>query len=426
MWARKRIDVRWSDLALALGRIGAPVDRRAARRRVERLWSDSDDALACLSVRSGFDLLWQALGLPAGSEVLVSAITIPHMPHILRRHGLVPIPLDLEPDRLAPRPERMRRAITPATRAVVVAHLFGSRFPIEPTLRLAAGHGLLVVEDCAQSFSGTDYTGHPAADVSMFSFGPIKSSTALGGALLTVRDPRLLHAMRLREERYPVQTRAAWLARLAKYAALKAVSSRVAFGALVGAMRATGRDPDRAINGSVRGFRGADFSARIRRRPSAPLLALLARRLQRFDAARLDNQRRKAELFVRRVGHGVACPTSTVLPHTHWVLPVLVDDPPRVMAGLRRAGFDATQGHSLCVVDPPDDRPELEPPVARHVLAHLVFLPFYPEMPPASIERMAQVLLSACGAPPRPDGRCAFPSPCSPGQAVYGIARLGG
>ena len=255
MWARKRLDVGWSDLGYGLLRACRPADRWAAQRRVERAWSGSADALACLSVRSGFDLLLGALALPPGSEVLVSAITIPHMVEIIEHHGLVPIPVDLDADRLAPRLDRMRRAVTPATRAVVVAHLFGSRIPLEPILALAEAHGLRVIEDCAQAFAGTEYQGHPRADASMFSFGPIKKATALGGAVLAVRDARLLQRMRIRQASYPVQSKGAYVRRLLKYGALMACSSRVSFSVLMRALRMMGRDPDRAINGSVRGFR---------------------------------------------------------------------------------------------------------------------------------------------------------------------------
>jgi len=397
MWARKRLDVGWTDLAFGLLHACLPADRWAAQRRVERAWSGSGDALACLSVRSGFDLLLGALALPPGSEVLVSAITIRHMVEIIEHHGLVPIPVDLDVDRLAPRMDVMRRAVTPATRAVLVAHLFGSRIPLEPILALAEKHGLLVIEDCAQAFAGAQYQGHPRADVSMFSFGTIKKATALGGAVLTVRDPRLLQQMRLRQASYPVQSRRSYVRRLLKYGALKAWSSRVAFGVLISALRAMGRDPDRAINGSVRGFRTGGLLERIRQRPSAPLLAVLERRLRTFDVHRLEDQREKGELLARLLNHRVACPAATVVPHTHWVFPILVDHPKQVLAGLRQAGFDATQGQSLWVVAPPRDRPWLEPTAARDVLSHVVFLPLYPEMSTRAIRRMAQVVLGECG-----------------------------
>ena len=54
----------------------------------------------CLSVRSGWDLLLHVLAWPAGSEVIVSAITHPDMIRILRAHGLVPVPVDVDLDTL--------------------------------------------------------------------------------------------------------------------------------------------------------------------------------------------------------------------------------------------------------------------------------------------------------------------------------------
>ena len=64
--------------------------RQVAQEKLESFWSEGrNDALACLSVRSGFDLLLQSFALPAGSEVLFSAVTIQDMPKIAEAHGLV-------------------------------------------------------------------------------------------------------------------------------------------------------------------------------------------------------------------------------------------------------------------------------------------------------------------------------------------------
>ena len=141
-------------------------------------------------------LLLASLDLPPKSEVLITALTIPDMVRIIKDHDLVPVPLDLDLDTMGPQLDVLRRAITPATKAIVVAHLFGGRVPMEPILALAREHGLLVIEDCAQAYTGSEFRGHAEADASMFSFGPIKTATALGGAVIRVRDDRLLDRMR--------------------------------------------------------------------------------------------------------------------------------------------------------------------------------------------------------------------------------------
>ena len=141
-------------------------------------------------MRTGFDLWLQSLALPPGSEVLVSAITIRDMVRIIEAHGLVPVPVDVNPEDLSVNVESLRRAVSPRTRAILVAHLFGTRPPLEPILEIARQHNLLVAEDCAQAFAGRHFTGHPEADISMFSFGSIKTATALGGAIVRVRDAK--------------------------------------------------------------------------------------------------------------------------------------------------------------------------------------------------------------------------------------------
>ncbi|HEY2737991.1 MAG TPA: DegT/DnrJ/EryC1/StrS family aminotransferase [Thermoanaerobaculia bacterium] len=156
MIPRKRLDIGWMDLLFGAGCCLWPGDRTTAERRLEGAWCPEEPgrALASLSVRSGFEALLQALALPAGSEMLISALTIRDMVRIVSEHGLVPVPIDVDPHTLAVCPDSMARAVSPRSRAIVVAHLFGSRMPLAPVLDLARAHGLLVIEDCAQAYTG--------------------------------------------------------------------------------------------------------------------------------------------------------------------------------------------------------------------------------------------------------------------------------
>ena len=87
--------------------------------------------LSAFTVRTGFDLLLGALEFPAGSEILMTALTIPEMVNIAKHHGLVPIPLDIESGTMGPEISTIELAITERTRAIVVAHLFGTRVPMD-------------------------------------------------------------------------------------------------------------------------------------------------------------------------------------------------------------------------------------------------------------------------------------------------------
>ena len=143
MWVRKRVDMSWFDLNYALMRCSVP--QRSRRTQIEDNWSARDDALVCLSVRTGFDLLLQAMKLPAGSEVLMSALTIEGMVRIVREHGLVPVPVDVDIDTLAPSIDALRRGVSSRTRLVVVAHLFGGQVDLAPVKEFAREHDLLTV-----------------------------------------------------------------------------------------------------------------------------------------------------------------------------------------------------------------------------------------------------------------------------------------
>lgn len=402
MYARKRLDIGWLDLAQGLAGCAVRSDDAKYKRRVEAWFAQPGSltttparmrgALCCLSVRTGLDLYLAELALPRGSEVLMSALTIPDMWKIVEHHGLVPVPVDLDPRTLAPRLDLARHAATPKTRAFLIAHLFGADIPLEPYLALARERGWVLLEDCAQAFTGPDSKGHPEADVSMFSFGPIKTAAALAGGVLCVRDDAILARMRAREAGYPLQSRMQYAQRILKYSGLHALSTPLLYRGFVELCALCGKDHDRVIQGSVRGFAGGDFFTKIRRRPSAALCSLVARRLDASDGRRVALRTQLARALVARLGSTVELPAADARDHSYWVFTLLADDPDRIVRDLRAAGFDATRAASLAVVPAPADRPALEARDARHLLARTVYLPVYPELPMRMIESMADVV----------------------------------
>ena len=174
-----------------------------------------------------------------------------------------------------------------------MAHLFGGRVDLEPILAWARPRGIVVIEDCAQAFAGLDWRGDPRSDVAMFSFGSIKTSTALGGALLRVADRRLLAAIRARQAGWPVASRGRYAAKIVKYSFLKLLAWPPVFSAFAGACRMLGGDYDQLLNRWVRGFARSNLLDRLRHQPSTPLLAILRRRLDRFDAERISRRAAK-------------------------------------------------------------------------------------------------------------------------------------
>src|SRR5688500_17174244 len=282
VWPRKQIDIGWADLAAAVAHVlrwRVP----AGGDVISSTWMPAAEALVCLSVRSAWDLLLASLRLPERSEVILSAVTVADMARIIEHHGLVPVPVAVAPDTLAPALPDLERAISPRTRVMLVAHLCGSRVEMAPIVELARSRGLLLVEDCAQAYDGA-YAGHPGSDAALFSFGPIKTSTALGGAVARVRDPALRAEMLRRQREYPAQSRWAYLARVGKYAGIRLLSARPAYTAVVRCCEACGLDFDRRIAGMARSFPADRLFECLRRRPSAPLLWMLDRKSTRLNS----------------------------------------------------------------------------------------------------------------------------------------------
>ncbi len=391
MWSRMRLDICWRDLAFALFRCLFRQNRTRLQADVESGWTSDRHALACLSVRSGLDSLLTVLDFPVGSEIIVSAVTIADVPRIIEQHDLIPVPVDLDQTTGLPTPSVVEGAVTPRTRGVLIAQLFGHWSSLAPMAEIARRHGLLLIEDCAQAFAGRDFEGTPEADVSMFSFGTIKTSTALGGGVLLVRDGGLHERLRVQQETLPLQSIRTHLLRIVKCALLKGLSGRLLYGCFVRGCALAGGDHDLLLAGSVRGFPGDELFERIRRRPCTPLLSLLRHRLTGFDDGRLARRAELGSQLSDLLDVRVECPGLRAERRTFWVFPVVLRiEPERLIAALRGINIDVAQGHSLVVVKPSDDRDVGGLFNARQLLLWGMFLPSYVEMKSSVLEGMAE------------------------------------
>lgn len=391
-----QLDIQGADFLAALGYCLMPGATAEAERRLHARWGDPAYTLATTTLRSGLDLYLQALELPAGSEVLMSAITHPDMVEVVRHLGLVPVPVDIDPATMAPDMDALLNAVSDKSCVLVVAQLFGGHFPLDQVVEVCRANGIKLVEDCAQTFGG-GYAGHPDADISLFSFGPLKTRTALAGALMTVRDGATRDRMAALQAAYPEMGRADFAQRVLKYAVIRFLCSDARrWGRLCNAIARSGRDPNAVVRSWTRSLNGAFRIERFRVRPGAPLLRLLERRLREGD--RRDWVARRAQVGaklaarvagVERLGAGCREPL-------HWLFPVVVANPAGTLARLFAGGFQAAPGLSnLDTFAPPADRPETTPLEARRILDGALILPMHPSLGDADLDRLADLLVSA-------------------------------
>ena len=103
-----------------------------------------------------------------------------------------PVFVDIDPKTYNIDPERIERAITPRTKAIIPVHLYGQAADMDPIMEIARRHNLDVIEDCAQAIGAT-YKGRKTGSMgnsSCLSFFPAKNLGAYGdaGAVLTDDD----------------------------------------------------------------------------------------------------------------------------------------------------------------------------------------------------------------------------------------------
>lgn len=395
MHVRHRLDVSLGDICFGVVACAGWWRRGRLTARALAACRAGGDGMVCFSVRTGWDLWLRTAGLREGDEILVSAVTHPEMVRIARLHRLRVVPVDLDPETLAPWLGSLEAALSPRTRAMVVAHLFGGRVDLDYAARFCAEYGLSLVEDCAQAYAGPGRVGHPAADVSMYSFGTLKTATAFGGAVLRVRDGAVLARMRRMEAAYPAQRRSEHAGRVLKGLLLVAASRPRVYGGLVRAVARFGVDLDGLLQSLTKshpcGVSTEDLVRRIRRRPSVPLLALLCRRLKRFDPDRLASRTAVGERLSNALGPRVVELGAGCSGRTYWLFPVLVREPKYLVEGLRRRGFDASRAtSSIVALRPPDGEGE---PVERNgMMAGTVFLPAHTGLSGGEIDRLARAV----------------------------------
>jgi perosamine synthetase len=384
-YARKRLDLTTGDVVRGLRWCLRPMPPVRAARLIADAWQPAQAVLPCLSVRSGFDLLLASVDWPVGSEVIMSAVTIPQLALLVREHGFVPVAVDLDLATGSVDPTTVEAARTPRTRALVIAQLFGARADLSRLTAIARAHDLLLVEDCAQCYDATD-RGAGGADVSMFSFGLIKTATCVGGAVLLVTDGALRSRMVDRQREFPVQQTTAYASKLARAALLDLctrpgiyrVATRIA-------QRLTG-DFDAVVRAASRGYVDGDLLVRIRHRPSRALLSMMAWRLTHDDAAALQRRRQAGLLLAAELVPAVATLGGEGARHSYWLFPIVSRTPERLIAAGRAAGFDLTRGSSTLVAIDPCCR------LADAAMRDVVYLPAYAELPEGALARLAEVV----------------------------------
>lgn len=352
----------------------------------------------------------------------------------MQYHNIKIVPIDIDPFEKNQDPalkvniDKVRNAITAKTVSVLIVHPFGlvcmddeEMYDLKQIVNeeskkydmddeydgTRTKHCRIEIwEDCAECYTGgtmnndrLGYNGSPYVDVQFFSFGMIKTATALGGGIVIIREhdnedkrntmnhhpftQRMIvdKMKRLQQMTYDDQSRMDYFIKVCKAMVLHFLSQNlIILGIIVRTMQVLGLDYDHFVTSSVKGFpsthsksshivskrrtttaqiieenelRARNLVKRLRKRPCTALLLLLQQRIRKARQTRRIVKERMArcKMMTNMCKENIPAmqlPTGSInsCQHLFWLFPIMVDDPDGVCKQMKKRGYDVPRGTS--------------------------------------------------------------------------------
>lgn len=156
-------------------------------------------AVAVSNGTAALHIAAMAAGIGPGDEVIVSPITFAASANCVLYCGGTPVFADINPKTYNIDPASIREKITEKTKAIVAVDFTGQAVELEEIRKICEEYNLILIEDAAHSI-GTKYDGKPVgsiADMTTFSFHPVKTVTSGEGGAVTTNDEALYRKLRL-------------------------------------------------------------------------------------------------------------------------------------------------------------------------------------------------------------------------------------
>jgi UDP-4-amino-4,6-dideoxy-N-acetyl-beta-L-altrosamine transaminase len=161
-------------------------------------WCGAKQGVAVNSGTAALHAAMRAIQLTPGEEVIVPAITFAASANAAVYEGGVPVFADVEPDSLLIDPKSVARNITPKTRAIVAVDYAGQPADYDSLRVMAKDRNIALIADACHA-PGATYKGRKAgtlADISCFSFHPVKHLTTCEGGMALTEDADMAAHMR--------------------------------------------------------------------------------------------------------------------------------------------------------------------------------------------------------------------------------------
>jgi len=478
-WYETRIGKRWLTL---ISEDSSMSDATTVQQQQQQ-----PKVITGLSIRSLLDLYLLTKSYPNGSEVIIApSVSIPGMVTIMKYHGIKLVTVDLlsksgaategeveervegevedngkklEETRWGINISQLKQSITKQTVSILIVHPFGTIIGNSNIMKQVRDivndtnnnsneeeRDIEIWEDCAQCYGmpspeGEEgkrgkrglYTGSVYANISFFSFGTIKTSTALGGGLAIIRTvpsttpsssssttsnnndkisttikeksiQNTIQSMkRIQDTMYKQQSHSSYLLKVIKCMLLHVISkSHLLCGFIKYLIEKIGFNYDMVVVSLLRGFKVSTSSdndneygsgrneliQQIRHRPCMALLSLLYTRLVNSDKTQKHVHQRlqQYQSFAKRLlkNTNVAHNNISLLKNTNgeenmygWVFPILVNSQQHTSKMLLKCGYDVPCGMTQLqpVVTTQGEDGVNNCPRVRNVFDHILYLP---------------------------------------------------
>jgi len=150
----------------------------------------SRHSVALTSATAGMHILLKALNIGPGDEVITPAMTWVSTVNLIVLAGATPVFADIDRATLMVTADTVKPCLSSRTKMIIPVHFAGAPAELDSLRKLAADHGVFLVEDAAHAI-GTAYKGERigSTGTSIFSFHPIKNiTTGEGGMFVTDND----------------------------------------------------------------------------------------------------------------------------------------------------------------------------------------------------------------------------------------------
>lgn len=156
-------------------------------------------AVAVSNGTAALHIAAMAAGLKPGDEAITTPITFAASANCVLYCGATPVFADIDEETYNINPKEIEKKITDKTKAIIAVDFSGQAAELNEIREIANKHHLVFIEDAAHSI-GTIYDGQPVgsiADMTTFSFHPVKTVTSGEGGAVTTNDETLYRKLLL-------------------------------------------------------------------------------------------------------------------------------------------------------------------------------------------------------------------------------------